>query len=116
MWENLFLTKPFFFSGEGKDVTEETTDPWKEKTAQTILSNYANFDIYTADEFGLFYKALPKKNFHLKDDKCTGGHSKIRVTGPDAANMNGEKLPMFVIGKLKKPRCFRNVKKLPCRS
>ena len=116
MWENLFLTKPFFFSGEGKGVTEETTDPWKETTAQTILSNYANFDIYTADEFGLFYKALPKKNFHLKDDKCTGGHSKIRVTGLDAANMNGEKLPMFVIGKLKKPRCFRNVKKLPCRS
>ena len=116
MWKNLFLTKRFYFSGEGKDVTEETTETWKETTAQTILSNNANFDIYTADDFGLFYKALPKKNFHLKDDKCTGGHSKIRVTGPDAANMNSEKLPMFVIGKLKKSRCFRNVKKLPCRS
>ena len=104
------------FSGEEKDVTREMTDPWKETTLQTILTNYAKADIYNADEFGLFFKALPKKTLHLKDEKCTGGkHSKIRVTGLAAANMNGDKLPMFVIGKLQKPRCFKNIKKLPCR-
>ena len=42
-------------------------------------------------------------------------HSKIRMTGLAAANMNGDKLPMFVIGKSQKPRCFNNIKKLPCR-
>ena len=106
----------FFFSGEGKDVTGEMTDPWKETTLQTILSNYAKTDIYNADEFGLFYQALPKKTLHLKDEKCTGGkHSKIRLTGIAAANMNGDKLPMFVIGRSNKPRCFKGVKKLPCR-
>ena len=26
-------------------------------------------------------------------------NSKIRMTGPDAANMNSDKLPMFAIGK-----------------
>ena len=32
------------------------------------------------------------------------------MTGLDAANMNGDKLPMFAIGKSKKYRCFKNVK------
>ena len=91
-------------------------DPWKETTLQTILTNYAKTDIYNADEFRLFFKALPKKTLHLKDEKYNGGkRSKIRVTGLAAANMNGDKLPMFVIGKSQKPRCFKNIKKLPCR-
>ena len=29
--------------------------------------------------------------------------------------MNGDKLTMFAIGKLQKPRCFKNIEKLPCR-
>lgn len=104
------------FSGEGKDVTDEMTDPWKETTLMTILKNYAEEDIYNADEFGLFFKALPNKTLHLKDEKCSGGkHSKIRMTGLAAASMKGEKLPMFVIGKSQKPRCFKNLKQLPCR-
>ena len=32
-----------------------------------------------------------------------------------AANAMGDKLPMLVIGKAKNPRCFKNVKFLPCR-
>ena len=32
-----------------------------------------------------------------------------------AASATGEKLPMFVIGKSVKPRCFKHVKSLPCR-
>ena len=32
-----------------------------------------------------------------------------------SANAAGDKLPMFVIGKAQKPRCFKNVKVLPCR-
>ena len=106
MWENLFLTKHFLFSGEGKDITEEMTNPWKETPLQTI---YAKTDIYNADKFGLFYKAFLKKNLYLKNDKCTGRkNSKIRVTGLAAVNMNSEKLPMFAIGKWKKPRCLKN--------
>ena len=31
-----------------------------------------------------------------------------------AASATGEKLPMFVIWKSKNPRCFKNVKHLPC--
>ena len=48
--------------------------------------------------------------------KCSGGkNSKIRITGLAAANSVGDKLPMFVIGKSKAPRCFKNVTSLLCR-
>ena len=54
--------------------------------------------------------------FSVETEKCSGGkHSKIRITGLAAANTVGNKLPMFVIGKVKNPRCFKNIKKLPCR-
>ena len=32
-----------------------------------------------------------------------------------AGNAVGEKLPMFVIGKFKTPRCFKHIKNLPCK-
>ena len=38
-------------------------------------------------------------------------NSKVRLTGMAA----GEKLPMFVIGKSKTPRCFKHIKILPCK-
>ena len=81
-----------------------------------ILSSYNLADIYNADEFGLFYQALPEKSLHLKSEKCVGGkHSKIRLTRMAAANALGKKLPMFVIGKLVKARCFSGVRNIPCR-
>ena len=73
-------------------------------------------DIYNVDEFRLFYQALPDKSLHYKDERCSGGkHSKVRLTGLAAGNATGEKLPLFVIRKSAKPRCFSGVKSLPCR-
>lgn len=103
-------------SGESKSVTPEMFASWNETTLPTLLSNYGLKEIYNADEFGLFYQCLPDKSYQLKSEKCSGGkHSKIRITGLAAANAVGDKLPMFVIGKAKNPRCFKNIKKLPCR-
>ncbi|XP_057290339.1 tigger transposable element-derived protein 4-like [Hydractinia symbiolongicarpus] len=91
------------------------TSSWNETTLPTILSNYKLEDTFNADEFGLFYQCLPEKTYHLKGEKCSGGKkSKLRFTGMAAASATGEKLPMFVIGKSKKPRCFNNIKHLPC--
>ena len=101
--------------GECKSVTNQMTSSWNETTLPTILSNYKLEDIFNADEFGLFYQCLPEKTYHLKGEKCSGGKkSKLRFTGMAAASATGEKLPMFVIGKSKKPRCFKNIKHLPC--
>ena len=64
----------------------------------------------------MFYQCLPDKSYQLKTEKCSGGkYSKIRTTGLAVANAVGSKLSMFVIGKAKKPRCFKNIKTLPCR-
>ena len=89
---------------------------WNETTLPTLLSSYGLENIYNGNKLGLFYQCLPYKSYHLKTEKCSGGkHSKIRITGLAAANAFGNKLPMFVIGKAKNPRCFKNIKKLPCR-
>jgi len=91
--------------------------PWMETTLPTILSRYTMENIFNADEeFGLFYQCLPNKTLHLKGEKCSGGElSKDRLTGIAAGNAYGERLPMFVIGKSVKLRCFKGVKTIPCR-
>ena len=89
---------------------------WNETTLPTLLSNYGLENIYNTNKFELFYQCLPYKSYQLKTEKCSGGkHSKIRITGLAAANAVSNKLPMFVIGKEKNLRCFKNIKKLPCR-
>ena len=103
-------------SGESKSVTPDMVAGWWETSLPTFLSNYELKIIYNTDEFGLFYQCLPNKTYQLKSEKCSGGKlSKIRITSLAAANALGEKLPMFVIGKAKKPRCFKNIRFLPCR-
>jgi len=92
------------------------TASWGETTLPTILARYDLKDIFNADEFGLFYQALPSKSLHFRGKRCAGGkHSKVRLTGMAASNAIGEKLPMFLIGKSAKPRCFKNRHNLPCR-
>ena len=110
------ITKFKTISRESNTCTVDMTAGWEQTTLPTTLSNYELRDIYNADEFGLFFKALPHKSLHSKSEKCTGGkHSKVRLTGLAAANAEGDKLPMFVIGKSAKPRCFSGVRTLPCR-
>ena len=50
----------------------------------------------------------------MKGEKGSGGkYSKVRLTRMAAASAAGEKLPIFVIGKSVKSRCFKNVKAFP---
>ena len=103
-------------SGESKSVTPEMVDGWWKKSLPILLSNYELNDIYNADEFGLFYECLPNKTYQLKSENCSGAKlSKIHFKDLAVENAVGNKLPMFVIGKAKKPRCFKNVKFLLCR-
>ena len=101
--------------GESASVSTETCDLWIEHTLPTLLDGYELKNIINADETGLFYKLLPNKTLCFKNEPCHGGkHSKDRVTVLVGANADGsEKLPLLVIGKSKKPRCFKNVNSLP---
>eukprot|EP00731_Ephydatia_muelleri_P031162 Em0022g676a len=101
-------------SGEAGSVVDEDTRPWLNEILPQLLSQYMPEDVYNADETGLFYKLKPDKSLCFKNEKCTGGKkSKERLTALVVASMAGEKLPLFVIGKSKTPRCFKGVKTLP---
>ena len=104
-------------AGESASVSEEMVAPWIETTLPTILSQFKPEDIYNVDECGLFYQALPNRTLHLSKEKCHGGkQSKVRIIVLCGANaVVGNKLPLFVFGKSKQPRCFKGVKNLPCR-
>ena len=103
-------------SGDSRSVTPEMTNVCNETSLPTILLRYKLKDTYNADEFRLFYQRLLKKILRMKGEKCSGGkHSKVPLTGMATASAAGEKLPIFVIGKSAKSRCFKNVKSLPCR-
>lgn len=81
------------------------------KQLPNILKDYEPDDIFNADETGLFFKCLPNKTFAFKKEKCYGGKlSKERITVMVCANSTGtNKLKLLVIGKPRKPRCFKNI-------
>ncbi len=96
-------------SGESGDVDEKVVSDWKEKLPE-LCKGYAPCDIFNMDETILFYRASSNKTFHLKGKECRGGKmSKERLTVALCASMTGEKLPALVIGKSRKPRCFKNI-------
>ncbi|XP_049517686.1 tigger transposable element-derived protein 4-like [Dermacentor silvarum] len=101
-------------SGEAAAVDSVTTSSWLLSNKE-LLSQYKPSDIYNADETALFYEMLPSKTLDFKGQKCHGGkHSKRRVTILLCANMDGtDKRPLLVIGRSKKPRCFKGNRRLP---
>ena len=89
---------------------------WNDTLLSGMFSNYYLKDIYNSDEFGLFSLYPPDRSYHLKNEKCSGGkHIDLRITRMATTNALGEKLRMLVNGKVKKPRCFKNVKAFICR-
>ena len=90
--------------------------PWNETALPTLLTKYDLRDIFNDDEFGLLCQCLPNKTYHFKRQKCSvGKNSKVRLTGIATGNVIREKLPIFVIGMSKTPRCFNRIKNLPCK-
>lgn len=80
------------------------------RNLKIILKNHDPHDVFNADELGLFYKTHAVKKSKLNSGKS----SKICVTVLVGAKMTGdEKLPLLVIGKSAKPRCFKWIKKTP---
>lgn len=94
---------------EGAVDVGELTD-WQTSVLRKELGKYEPKDVFNLDETGLFWKLLPNKTMAFKGERCTAGKkSKERLTVVVGANMDGsEKLPLLVIGKSAKPRCFKN--------
>ncbi|XP_037576824.1 tigger transposable element-derived protein 6-like [Dermacentor silvarum] len=101
--------------GESSTVDVSTVQEWKE-TLPDLIAAYKPCDVFNADESGIFYNMQPEQTLTFKGDSCHGGkRSKERLTALFCANEDGsEKLPVLVIGKFGKPRCFKNIRTLPC--
>ena len=101
-------------SGESQSADHEGADNWLSKQLKLIKEEFQNKDIFNADETGLFWKMTPDRTLSFRGDLCKGGkRSKERVTVLVAASALGEKFPLLVIGKSKRPHCFRGVLNLP---
>uniref|UniRef100_G3MM83 HTH CENPB-type domain-containing protein n=1 Tax=Amblyomma maculatum TaxID=34609 RepID=G3MM83_AMBMU len=96
--------------GEAASLDVSAKDEWLATKLPELLERYEQKDIFNGDETALFYEMLPSRTHALKGDPCSGGkHSKVRVTVFLCASMDGsERLKPFVIGKSKRPHCFRN--------
>ena len=102
--------------GESAAVRESDVllHEWKTIKLRQILVTFSQCDIYSADETGLFWKALPDHTLAFKNERVSGGKlSKERVTCLVCASMAGEKVPLLVIGKYAKPRAFKRANRLP---
>ena len=100
-------------SGEEGAVSEDVVQPWTAGRPQ-LLNDYKPENVYNVDETGLFFKLCPDWSLSLRGEKYTGGKkSKERLTVLEGGSIAGEKLPLLVIGKAKKPRCFSGVHCLP---
>jgi hypothetical protein len=95
--------------GEAASVNEEAIDNWKAKISE-IIANYAECDIFNADETGLFYRVLPDKIMAFKNEICTVGKiSKERLTVFLCSKMLGDFEQPLIIGKAKRPRTFKQL-------
>lgn len=101
--------------GESADASIENANSWKADVLPTVLKNYELSCIYNCDETALYYRATPDGSLCFKKEKLIGGKiCKDRLTILCCSNADGShKLPLYVIGKSKKPRCLRHVKSLP---
>lgn len=103
----------------GEDaVPMDRANEWCDGEIKQLISMYESADVFNADETGMYFQLLPHRTLAVKGDRCRprgGKKSKQRVTALFCYNADGtEKLKPLIIGKLSKPRCFRNIRSLPC--
>lgn len=94
--------------GESADVDSNIMQDWADRLPE-LMSGYEARDIYNLDESGFFFRSSANKTLRMKGGECKGDKtSKERLTVMLCANAVGSKERALVIGKSKKPRCFKN--------
>ncbi|KAL4142006.1 hypothetical protein QTP88_004538 [Uroleucon formosanum] len=77
-------------SGESSSVPAGVSKNWLEHVWPNLRKNYADCDIYNADETGLFYRLTPSETLRFKGETCSGGKlSNELLTILVASNMTG---------------------------
>lgn len=100
--------------GEKSSADEDGSVAFRQEMANFFQENdYSLDNIYNADETGLYSKTLPKKTLALAEETKAFGFKecKERVTIMNCANATGShKIPLLLIGRSSKPRCFKPFK------
>lgn len=100
-------------SGESLSSDHESAAKFIEYFTEMIAAEGYNRDqLFNSDETGLYFRMLPDKTLARHNEKTAAGRKiqKERVTLNVCANAAGTiKLPLHVIGKSAKPRCFKNI-------
>ncbi|GFS38620.1 jerky-like protein [Trichonephila inaurata madagascariensis] len=98
--------------GESLSGDKNSSHKFKETFLKSVEEDYSRDDAYNIDETGVNWKTLPRKSLASKREPTAPGFkvNKERVTAMVYANASEtHSLPLLVIGKSKKPRCFKNV-------
>jgi hypothetical protein len=105
--------------GEGNDVSLEEEarlmGPWLTEFHSFLEDkNITAGCLYNADQTGLYYQKLPNTLYiiHIEEKKlirdCKQMKDKNRLTVMVCTSANGDKVPLAVVGKSKKPVSFDN--------
>ena len=112
-WNNIKFKKQH---GEKQDADDFLAERWVVEVLPDVIKEfYEPRNIFNADETSLYWRAIPEGTLAFKNSEAVGSKvPKERITLLLACNMDGsEKLEPLVIGESKKPRYFKNVKRLP---
>lgn len=101
-------------AGESGDADTDAALQFATTTIPKILEEeqITLSQLYNGDETGLIYRRTPTYTYALASEGKVQGkkQSKERVTILVGANATGDdKLPLIMIGKSKKPRCFNKI-------
>lgn len=97
----------------------ETNDQFRKEFSKYITTNEIPLDnVYNADATGLFWKmSLNNRKSLIANDELEASEIqpfKDRITLILCTNATGShKLPILIVGKVSKPRCFTNVQSCP---
>lgn len=110
-WKKRHGIRQLTITGEKLSADNNAATEYVEEFKE-ISSLYSPQQVYNADETGLNFKALPTKSLASQEEKSAPGFKmdKQRLTVLACSNASGtNKLPLMVIGKSAKPRCFKNM-------
>lgn len=96
--------------GEAAEADTSRADDFLKKDWPDLLKQFQPKDVFNTDETAIYFRALPDSTYLTqKSKKSAKGFktAKDRITALVTCSLEGEKLPLLVIGKSKQPRCLK---------
>jgi len=114
-WKKRYGIRQLSLSGEALSANKDAVPEFKTLLFSILDKEGISGDqLYNCDETSLNFKMLPTKTLASKKETSAPGYkkSKERVTVLACSNVTGDnKLRLTLIGKSKKPRAFKKIKK-----